>query len=70
VSFSVRRRGYRTRTITVITTLLDPKQYPAEKIAELYSRRWEIETQFRHIKQTLNWEMLRCRSIAGVRNIE
>jgi hypothetical protein len=67
VSFSVRRRGYRTRTITVITTLLDPKQYPAEKIAELYSRRWEIETQFRHIKQTLNWEMLRCRSIAGVK---
>lgn len=67
VSFTVERRGCRSRRITVITTLVDPKLYPAHKIAELYGRRWGIETQFRHLKVTLNWEFMRCRSVAGVK---
>jgi hypothetical protein len=67
VSLCVRRKGYRPRHITLITTLLDPKQYPASEIAALYHRRWEIETCFRHLKQTLNLEHLRCKTLPGVR---
>lgn len=67
VSFTVRRRGYRSRAICLITTLLDPALYPASKLAQLYHRRWEIEIQFRHLKTTLKWEFLRCKSIAGVK---
>jgi hypothetical protein len=67
ISITVRRRGYRTRHITVITTLLDPIAYPAHEVAQLYARRWEIETAFRHLKQTLNLEHLRCRTVAGIR---
>lgn len=67
VSLSVRRRGYRTKEITLITTLIDPIQYPAKDMASLYHRRWEIETCFRHLKQTLNLEHLRCKTLPGVR---
>ncbi|HSV14084.1 MAG TPA: hypothetical protein VLI90_07480, partial [Tepidisphaeraceae bacterium] len=53
-------RGYssRTRRITVINTLLDPMAYPAAEIAQLYARRWEVQTCFRHLKQTLDLEHL------------
>jgi len=61
-------RGYssRTRRITVINTLLDPMAYPAAEIAQLYARRWEVQTCFRHLKQTLDLEHLRCRTVAGI----
>lgn len=47
-----RRPGFKTRTL--ITSLLDPKLYPAKEIAELYHERWEIELAYDEIKtQTL-----------------
>ena len=44
------RRGYRTWTLRIVTTLLDPKIYPANELAELYFRRWRIETALRTLK--------------------
>jgi hypothetical protein len=44
------RRGYKTWTLRIVTTLLDPKVYPANELAELYFRRWHIETAFRTLK--------------------
>jgi Transposase DDE domain len=67
VTVRVRRRGYRTRRVTVVTSLLDPARYPAAEVAKLYARRWEVETCFRHLKQTLGMDHLRCKSVAGVR---
>jgi hypothetical protein len=58
--------GRRTRVVTIATTLLDPQRYPAADIAELYSQRWQIETNFRHLKQTLRMDVLRCQSVEGV----
>jgi hypothetical protein len=58
--------GRRTRVITVATTLLDPKRYPAADIAALYGQRWQIETNLRHLKQTLRMDVLRCRTVVGV----
>lgn len=60
--------GRRTRTITIVTTLLDPNEYPAQAIAELYGYRWNVELDIRHIKQTLNLDHLRCKTPAMVRN--
>ena len=48
------------------TTLLDPDKYPAAELAELYGRRWEIETNFQHLKTTLKMDVLRCKTVAGV----
>ena len=59
-------RGCRTRQITLVTTLLDPIRYPASDLAELYRRRWEVETCFAHLKTTMRIDVLRCRTVDGV----
>jgi hypothetical protein len=66
VRYAVRWPGFRTRHVKLLTTLLDPKAYPAEALAELYGRRWQIEVNFRHLKQTLGLDVVRCQSVAGV----
>src|SRR5207247_9915848 len=48
--------------VTLVTTLLDAKEYPAQDLAELYARRWQIELWFRSIKTSMGMEVLRCRS--------
>ena len=48
--------------MTLITTLLDPKLYPAAELAQLYARRWRIELWFRDIKTSMGMETLRCQS--------
>jgi Transposase DDE domain len=58
--------GRRTRVVTLATTLLDPVKYPAVEVAELYGQRWQIETNFRHLKQTLGMDVLHCQTVEGV----
>ena len=64
--YQVAVAGWRTREITLATTLLDPEQYPADALAELYQQRWQIELNFRHLKTTLRMEVLRCQTVDGV----
>jgi hypothetical protein len=59
-------RGRRTREVTIATTLLDPMRYPKRLIAELYGLRWEVETNFRHLKQTMGMDQLKCKTPDGV----
>lgn len=58
--------GRRTQKVTLSTTLLDPGKYPAVDLAELYGLRWEIETNFDHLKTTLKMDVLRCKTVEGV----
>ena len=58
----VHAKGFRTQELWLSTTLLDPVAYPAEQIAELYRRRWDLELCFRDLKTTMGMEELRCRS--------
>jgi hypothetical protein len=58
--------GFRTRRITLVTTLLDAEKYPLAELSELYRRRWEIETNFAHLKTTMGMDVLHCRSVEGV----
>lgn len=53
--------GFRTMTLTLVTTLLDPKRYPAGEIAQLYRQRWKIELWFRNIKSSMGMEELSTR---------
>jgi len=55
-------KGFRTRTIWIVTTLLDVTLYPASDIIKLFLRRWEMELSFRDLKTTMGMEALRCRS--------
>jgi len=62
----VQAKGFRTRELWICTTLLDPIAYPAELIAQLYLRRWDLELCFRDLKTTMGMESLRCKSPAMV----
>jgi hypothetical protein len=64
--YLTRQRGYRTKVITLVTTLLDPEAYPATELATLYLSRWQIELNFRHLKTTMGMEVLHCKRVAGV----
>jgi hypothetical protein len=57
-------QGFRTRQLWLSTTLLEPAAYPAEQIARMYHRRWDMELCFRHMKTTMGMEELRCRTPA------
>jgi hypothetical protein len=65
--YRVRRPGFRTRAVTLVTTLLDPIRYPASALSKLYGARWQIEVNLRNLKQTLGMDVLKSRSVAGVR---
>lgn len=67
VKFDVQVPGYRTRSITIITTLTDPQAYSREDLAELYGFRWHAELDIRQIKQTLHLDHVRCKTPAMVR---
>jgi len=62
ISRAIRRRGYRTWTLTICTTLLDPNTYPAEELIQLYLRRWNIELDIRSIKVSLELRQLTAKS--------
>jgi len=59
IKIAVQIPGIRTKTLTVATTLLDPKKYPADAIADLYRRRWTCETNLKDIKTTMRMKVLR-----------
>lgn len=67
ITLSAAARFGRSRRIHLVTTLLDPRTHGASEVGDLYRRRWEVETDFRHLKQTLGLEVLRSRSPANVR---
>jgi len=55
-------KGFRTRTLWIVTTLLDAQIYPATAICDLYLQRWQMELSFRDLKTTMGMESLRCRT--------
>jgi hypothetical protein len=65
VRMDISRRGFRTQSVTLITTLSDPT-ITAQELAALYLRRWEIELHFREIKVLLNMDVLRCKTPAMI----
>lgn len=62
VRFRVACKGYRSRSVTLVTTLLDPELYPLEELAALYARRWRLELCFRDLKTQMGMEQLRCQT--------
>ncbi|WP_238161847.1 IS4 family transposase [Micromonospora endolithica] len=59
--------GSHTGDYRLITTLLDPRHYPAADLVRLYHQRWEIETAYLELKSTiLGGRVLRARTPDGV----
>ena len=59
--------GFRTQKVSLITTLLDKATYSTLDIVELYSKRWDVELDLRHLKTTLGMDILRCKTPSMVR---
>ena len=66
LSYPVCIPGFRATKIFLVTTLVDPKEYPVAELAGLYLRRWRVELFLRHLKTTLQMERLSCKSPAMV----
>ena len=60
--FDTNTPGFRSRTIIIATTLLDPIEYSLDMIAQLFADRWIIELRLRDIKITLGMDVLRGKS--------
>jgi Insertion element 4 transposase N-terminal/Transposase DDE domain len=60
------RKGYRPSTL--LTSLVDPKLYPAEELRVLYHERWEIELGFGEVKTEMlqRLETIRSKSPGAV----
>jgi Transposase DDE domain len=63
----VAQRGFRTRVLIVMTTLLDGGEFSHDELALLYRARWHAELDIRSLKQTLKMDVLRCKTPEMVR---
>jgi hypothetical protein len=66
VRYSLSTPGFRTRQITLVTTLLDAEVYRVADLAELYRQRWQVETSLAHLKTTMQMDVLHCKTVSGV----
>jgi hypothetical protein len=66
VRYDVGTPGFRTRQITLVTTLLDPEVYSVPDLAEVYRRRWQVETALAQLKTTMQMDVLHCKTVPGV----
>jgi hypothetical protein len=62
VRLRVAAKGFRTRTVVLMTTLLDAQTYPADALRELSGERWQVELHGQQIKTLLAMDVLRCKS--------
>jgi len=63
----VARPGFRTKSVVVVTTLLDPRQAGQEELAELYRARWHAELDLRSLKSAMQMGELRGKTPEMVR---
>ncbi len=67
VRVAMSKKGRRTESLTIITTLTDETEYTKDDIAELYGFRWNAEVDIRSNKDSLNLGHVRCKSPEMVR---
>ncbi len=67
VRYRVTQPGFRTRSITLATTLIDADRYTVDDLANLYRRRWDAELNLRSLKTHMQMEQLRCKKPETVR---
>jgi hypothetical protein len=66
VRYCIGTPGFRTRQITLVTTLLDGEISHVADLAELYRQRWQVETSLAQLKTTMHMDVLHCKTVPGV----
>jgi Transposase DDE domain len=64
--YRIEAPGFRTREVTLVTTLIDAELYPADALADLYGTRWRVEEHLKALKQTMKMDVLKCMTVDGV----
>ncbi len=67
VHYYINIPGFRTKQVTLVTTLLDAIEYPIKELIDLYDLRWQVEINLNHLKTTLGMEQLRSKTPVMVR---
>jgi hypothetical protein len=63
----IQQPGFRCRSMIVVSTLLNADEVTASDLAELYRARWTAELDLRSLKQTMQMDILRCKTPELVR---
>jgi hypothetical protein len=63
----IQQPGFRCRSMIVVSTLLDAEEVTPSDLAELYRARWNAELDLRSLKQTMQMDILRCKTPELVR---
>ena len=69
VHAKIQIRGFRTEDLWVVTTLIDPSEYPDEEILRAYGMRWDIEVAFRNVKTSMQADFLRVKTPEMARKV-
>jgi len=64
--YKIYEKGFRPKEIMLVTTLLDSVCYTLSDLASQFQQRWEIETNFGHLKTTMKMDVLKCKTVEGV----
>jgi hypothetical protein len=63
VRYGIDTPGFRTRQMTLVTTLLDAEVYCVADLADLYRQRWQVETSLAQLKTTMPMDVLHCTTV-------
>jgi hypothetical protein len=66
VRYGIGRPGFRTRQVTLVTTLLEAETYHVADLADLYRQRWQVESSLAHLKTTMQMDVLHGQTVPGV----
>jgi hypothetical protein len=64
--YRVQPKGFRVKTIILVTTLVEADRYRVEDLADLFWARWGVETNLAHLKTTMGLDVLKCKTVNGV----
>ncbi|OHC01518.1 MAG: hypothetical protein A2Z57_02290 [Planctomycetes bacterium RIFCSPHIGHO2_12_39_6] len=65
IKTEIKTRGKKS-VLWLVTSLVDPKQYPAQEICEWYKKRWKVESLIEELKLWLGADVLRSKSTEGI----
>ncbi len=67
IQVKIPERGFRPRSLNIVTTLTDHELHSVDELSSLYRERWNIELDIRSIKVTMGMDDLRCQTPEMVR---
>jgi hypothetical protein len=66
VRYRMSTPGFRTREITLVTTLIGAELYRVADLVELYHQRWRVETSLAQLKTSMQMDVLHGQTVPGV----